>query len=112
MKNQAAVLVALAALLAVRCAPLSAQDAPEFEMGLKPYGTFQGGDIDSVSLTNGNLTIHGPLWSNSQRGGKLTKDLTILYNNKGWYLKTTCGHISGCIQSWVWRGNGISVADL
>ncbi|MHB8652643.1 MAG: hypothetical protein ACYDA9_02060 [Terriglobia bacterium] len=112
MKRLATVLVAFITLLGPRSTPLTAQDAPEFEIGLKPYGTFHGGDIDSVSLTNGNLTVHASLWSNSQRGGKLTKALTILYNNKGWYLKTTCSRLGGCIQSWRWRGSGVSVGDL
>ena len=83
--------------------PTRAQDLPEFEIGLKPFGTYHGGDIDSVSLTNGNLTLHIPLFSYPQRGGKLTKSLAIIYNNKGWRFVTTCSHFTGeCRTSSLW----------
>lgn len=41
---------------------------PNIEQGMKPYGSFEGTNIESVSVTNGNLTIHQPLWSAAQRG--------------------------------------------
>ena len=44
---------------------------PTLERGMKPYGTFEGGSIDSISTTNGNLNLHIPLVSYPQRGGKL-----------------------------------------
>src|SRR6267378_42950 len=89
-----------------------AQDLPEFEIGLKPFGTYHGGDIDSVSLTNGNLTLHIPLFSYPQRGGKLTKSLAIIYNNKGWRFVTTCSHFTGeCRTRVLWNGNGVLVQD-
>jgi hypothetical protein len=34
-----------------------AQTDPTLETGLKRYGSHYGGDLDSVSLTNGNLTV-------------------------------------------------------
>ena len=91
--------------------PVSAQDLPEFETGLKPYGAYHGGDIDSVSLTNGNLALHIPLFSYPQRGGKLTHDLMIAYNNKGWRLSVKCSHFGTCIGAWIWRGHGVSISD-
>ena len=43
-----------------------AQNDPTLDIGLKPYGSYHGGDLDSVNLTNGNLTLHIPL----SRGAK------------------------------------------
>ena len=56
----------LASTLTILClsGSASAQDSPEFETGLKPFGTYHGGNIDSVSVTNGNLTWSAPpFWS-------------------------------------------------
>jgi hypothetical protein len=41
----------------------NAQDLAGLEQGIKPYGSYEGGDIDSISLVNGSLTLHVPLIS-------------------------------------------------
>src|SRR5579863_10391058 len=41
------------------------------EPGLKPYGSFHGGDIDLVNLRDGGLNLRIPLISWPQRGGRL-----------------------------------------
>jgi hypothetical protein len=46
-----------------------AQNLAGLEQGIKPYGSYEGGDIDSVSMVNGSLTLHMPLLSYPQRGG-------------------------------------------
>jgi len=61
--------------------PLAAQQSANLEQGLKPFGTYRGGNLDSVSMTNGNLTLHIPLVSYPQRGGKLRLDFFI---RKSW----------------------------
>src|SRR3989442_3328590 len=91
--------------------PTRAQDLPEFEIGLKPFGTYHGGDTDNVSITNGNLTLDIPLFSYPQRGEKLTKSLHLIYNNKGWRFNTHCGPIIGCITSVRGPVNGVQVVD-
>ena len=50
------------------------------DTGLKPYGTYHGGDIDTISLVNGKLDLHAPLISWPQRG-KLNFGFTIRYDN-------------------------------
>lgn len=57
-----------------------AQTTPDVEQGMKPYGSFSGGSIDSVSLTNGNLTLHVPFYSLPQRGGRLQAGFSVIYN--------------------------------
>lgn len=61
----------------------SAQNDVNSDEGLKPYGSYMGGNIDTVSLTNGNLTLHIPLFSYPQRGGRLNLSFYLRYNNKG-----------------------------
>src|SRR5204862_797507 len=85
MSRKTRIHLGLLAWLVVSRSLALGQDVPQFEIGLKPYGSYHGGDIDSVSLTNGNLTLHIPLYSYPQRGGKLSKSLVILYKNKGDY---------------------------
>jgi hypothetical protein len=59
---------------------LRAQDNPTSgEQGLKPYGSFHGGDIDSISMANTKLNLHIPLVSYPQRGGKLHVGFTVTY---------------------------------
>ena len=66
----------------------SAQTEPLYEQGLKPYGSFQGGSIDSVSLATQKLSLHIPLVSYSQRGGKLHVGFFINYTNGAWTSST------------------------
>lgn len=61
----------------------TAQNDVNLDQGLKPYGSYMGGNIDTVSLTNGNLMLHIPLVSYPQRGGRLTLAFYLRYNNKG-----------------------------
>ena len=68
-----------------------AQDSDNAQNGIKAYGTYRGGDIDSVSMTNGNLTVSIPLVSYPQRG-KLHLSYSLVYSNKPvWTTKTNCG---------------------
>lgn len=43
---------------------------PGLEMGFKPFGAFDGGDIDSVNLMNRGLNVHIPLVSPQPRTSK------------------------------------------
>jgi hypothetical protein len=68
---------------------LVAQDPDDVQNGIKAYGTYRGGDIDSVSMTNGNLTVDIPLYSYPQRG-KVHFGYKLVYNNKNYTQRTTC----------------------
>lgn len=74
----------LAAVLMLMAGSISAvaQTDPTLETGLKPYGSYHGGDLDSVNLSNGNLTLHIALNGYPQRGS-LGYTPRIIYNNKG-----------------------------
>jgi len=69
---------------------------PTLERGLKPYGTFEGGAIDSVSTTNGNLNLHLPLVSYPQRGGKLSVVFSVIFRNNSY--EYTPNTVPACTQ--------------
>jgi len=60
------------------------QNPPNLESGLHPYGSYHGGDLDTVSLASGNLTLHIPIISYPERGGKLDVNYFLVLNSKGW----------------------------
>lgn len=62
-----------------------AQNNPNEEQGLKPYDSFHGGDLDSVSLTSGALSLHIPLASFPQRGN-LDLSFMMRFSSKQWKL--------------------------
>jgi hypothetical protein len=73
------------ALLGVYAGAARAQTAPfptsDDQMGLEPYQSYHGGDIDNVSLTTGTLTVSYPFLSHPQRG-KLKLSFSLNYNNQ------------------------------
>jgi hypothetical protein len=81
-----------------------AQDPDELQQGIKAYGTYRGGDIDSVSMTNGNLSLDIPLISYPQRG-KLQLGYKLVYNGKNYIQKTMC-QVDTCTTHWVLRSIG------
>lgn len=93
----------LATLICCLCLSLTsnAQTNPNLEIGLKPYGSFEGGNIDSINLTNGNLSIKIPLFSYPQRGS-FPANLHLSYNNKNWYVFQWCQNAI-CHDQWRWR---------
>src|SRR5260370_10390899 len=72
-------------LLFFACAPLLAQIGPALEQGLNPYQLYEGGQIDRIGVTNGNLYIHIPLLNYPQRG-ILRLSFSLQSNNKGWAI--------------------------
>ena len=66
-----------------------AQDDPNFENGLKPFGSYHAGNIDHINLSNDALNVDIPLISYPQRGGKLKLEFVLHYHNSGFY--SDCG---------------------
>lgn len=77
-------------------APLAAQTTADLEQGMKPYGSYQAGDIDSVSFSNGGLVLHIPLLSYPQRGGKLKVDYWLGMNSLDIQIIQYCAPYVGC----------------
>jgi hypothetical protein len=79
----------LLGVLLVGTYPVLAQTNVNEEQGLKPYDSWHGGDLDSVSMSNGGLTLHIPLLGYPQRGN-LDLSFTAYSNTKQWVLVPSC----------------------
>jgi RHS repeat-associated protein len=81
-------LTLLLCLVVVSCSGiLSAQTEPNLENGFKPYGSYHGSDVDTVSIMNGNVTLHIPFPAEyPQRGGSLHDTMIMVGAAKGWKL--------------------------
>ncbi|HET9184487.1 MAG TPA: RHS repeat-associated core domain-containing protein [Candidatus Angelobacter sp.] len=68
-----------------------AQSSPDVEQGMKAFGSYSGGAIDHISLSNGNAFVQGNLFNYSQRGGEFAYPVTFQYNNKAFsQYQTPC----------------------
>ena len=78
--------LALAAGLLGWLAPTSAraQQDPVAQRGFAPEKLYSFGNLDSVNLFNGNLTLTIPIGSPSTVNGALSYGLTLVYNSKVW----------------------------
>ena len=80
-----------------------AQDIAGNEEGIKPYGAYHGGNIDTISMANGNLTLNIPLISYPQRGGKLHVGFSLVYHNPVYVLNWNLGPGGRCaLQCFTW----------
>ncbi|HEY6968115.1 MAG TPA: hypothetical protein VJA94_02835, partial [Candidatus Angelobacter sp.] len=95
--------------------PVFSQSNVNEEQGLKPYGSFHGGDLDTVSLPSGGLAIHIPLASFPQRGN-LDLSFFLRYSSKGWQVKATPScYNPNCNPTYTYRwqpARGISGAQV
>jgi len=78
-------------------ASASAQNNPNTDQGLKPYDSFHGGNLDSVSMTSGNLFFHKTEYAAAQRG-QAALTYSLLYNNKAFRLQIAC--VNGSKGPW------------
>src|SRR5258708_15872401 len=101
-------LLALGTFAAATTLAMSQQN-PNTDIGSQVAGSYHGGNLDSVSLANGNLSLHIPLISYPQRGKDLSLDLCIRYSNKGFIGFATHDDSGGLTYRWLWRGNGVEV---
>src|SRR5579864_7649521 len=67
---------------------LLSQSAPSIENGFKSFGSYHGGELDTVNLQNGNLMFHVPVSSYPQRGGKLSVNYLVQGSSKNWQVET------------------------
>ena len=84
------------------------QSNPNTDQGMKPYDSFHGGALDSVSMTSGNLFFHKQLYALAQRG-RSALSFSLQYNNKGFRLLTSCPTQQTCTYTWLWNSNGVQL---
>jgi RHS repeat-associated protein len=76
------------------------------EQGMKPYDSWHGGDLDSISMTNGGMVLHIPLVSFPQRGN-LDLSFSVYASSKSWQTRVNaveCANPNdpnGCTPQWV-----------
>src|SRR5256885_2915781 len=56
--------------------------------GFPGQSLFHGTDTETVQTNNGNLHVEIPIWKAPGRG--LSLGFSLIYDNKGWYLRRTC----------------------
>jgi RHS repeat-associated protein len=78
------------------------QQDPSTGAGFKPYGSFEGSDVDSVNLENGNVMLHIPLASYPQRGGQLKFNITTRLNNISWTIRKITNPLNPNIVTESW----------
>jgi hypothetical protein len=88
-------LCALSVSLVVFTVATHAQANPNIDQGFHPYGSYEGGSVDTVSLSNGALNIQIPVVSYPQRGD-LHLSFSLRYGSKAWSV----AHNSGNLASW------------
>lgn len=98
------VVVAIVASVLCLCSQrLAAQNDTDLQAGLKLFGTYQGGDIDSIDTTNTKLVGHIPLWSYAQRGGRLHLNYYIRFGSPS--FTQACPPLGDCV--WAFAATGL-----
>src|SRR5260370_28824599 len=105
MKPSKLLLVVMAIVLSGSVLAVAQSNVNE-EKGMKPYDSWHGGDLDSVSMTNGGVVYHIPLVCFPQRGG-LELCFTVYANTKqwkSWVNPLNCNNPNdpnGCTPPWI-----------
>ncbi|HEY1525808.1 MAG TPA: hypothetical protein VGH51_06180 [Candidatus Angelobacter sp.] len=81
-----------------------AQTAPSIENGFKSFGSYAGGDLDTVNLQTGNLMFHIPMFSYQQRGGTLNVNNILMGSSKNWQVGTWTDNHHNPHQKWILQG--------
>jgi hypothetical protein len=102
--------ILLILLLSAFLPRLHAQTLPpttsDDQMGDQAYQSYHGGDIDSVSLTNGTLSLNFPFLSYPQRGA-LYLGFSLMYNNQSQHQGQLCLPApAGCKWWWGYPSGG------
>lgn len=94
---------------------LRAQNAPpptpDDQMGISPYQSYHGGDIDSINLSSAGLSTNIPLVFYSQRGSLLNVGFSMHYNSKYFSVHKFCDG-STCDFQWMGGSNVFSGVGL
>lgn len=103
-------LLSVVITLLISVTPGAAQQEINLQKGLDPYGSYQHGNIDSVSLINGNVNVHVPLLGYPQRG-KVRLEFVIEWNVKNWSIHVSSTNGGSNIGGWIY-GDGSHAAGV
>jgi len=100
-KLLAVIFLFTAVLASARAQTLPPSGALE-QTGMLPYVSYHGGDIDSVGLSNGTLSLHAPFLSYPQQGN-VHLSFDLYYNNMPQHLGEFCtGNPNSPTCYWEW----------
>jgi hypothetical protein len=86
------------------------QSQPNLENGTKPYGSYDGGSLDTVNAMNGNLLLHAPLLPDYPQRGKITPHYNLYVTSKGWQVMCKpASNRSGQVCWWQGGATGVSL---
>src|SRR5437016_5666651 len=90
-----------------------AQVQPNIEGGMHAFGSYHGGEVDAVSLSNGNVLYKIPLLSYPQRGGRLGIEYFLAGNAKKWQvaLHETAASNGGVNSTYYWTAINVNTVD-
>jgi RHS repeat-associated protein len=86
-----------------------AQDPEDIQQGIKAYGTYRGGEIDTVSMTSGGLSGRIPLVSFPQRG-KLHLSYSLVFSRPNFSVATKCG-LDGCVYRYAFTTSNFANSE-
>jgi RHS repeat-associated protein len=103
-------LFCLALFLSAGSVGAFAQSQPNTENGTKPYGSYDGGSLDTVNTMNGNLLLHAPLLPDYPQRGKITPHYNLYVTSKGWQVMCKpASNRSGQVCWWQGGATGVSL---
>jgi RHS repeat-associated protein len=104
-------LFCLALLFTVGGAGAFAQTQPNLENGFKPYGSYDGNNLDTVNTMNGNLMLHAPLLADYSQRGQITPHYNLFTTVKSWQVRCVpnSGVPSGQVCGWFPSGGGVTL---
>jgi hypothetical protein len=104
--NSCKLLVVVAVILC-GAASLLGQTPIDMGNGFKPWGSYDGSNLDSVNLENGNLLLHVPIIPTYPQRGSLAPQLVLYVSSHGWQKKCLAGSPPTANCYWANGGTGL-----
>ncbi|TMD58949.1 MAG: hypothetical protein E6I91_21175, partial [Chloroflexi bacterium] len=98
----------LLALVILAAGMAFAQSQPNLENGFKPYGSYDGSNMDSINLMDSNFLLHPTLNTDAPQRGNLNYQLLLYMSSQNWTgsCDTSNGQSGNCY--WSYGGTGAS----
>jgi len=92
---------------------LGAQTQPNVENGFKPYGSYDGGSLDSINVQQGSLVLHIPMPFSYPQRGALSAPNVLRLSSNAWSEQEYIAPNGGTTFYWkLGAGPGGNIAEL
>ncbi|HWZ45097.1 MAG TPA: hypothetical protein VNW97_16600, partial [Candidatus Saccharimonadales bacterium] len=108
MKMAAQVVAGVLIWMVFGAVPGWGQTQPPQGNGFKPYGSYEGSSLDSISMEDANFLLHAPVIPNSPQRGDFTPQYMMYISSKNWGHQcdySSAGGYSNCF--WNYGGTGV-----